>query len=130
MPSSGPIRAADRFLSGDSAPTRRDPQSPSRRLARPPGPLGRPRYRPADELSDARLGQHARQADRRPKLHKVTAHCQQVLAGIGFTSEHPFHRFMKRAVVLERILGDTGLLTESVGRQLAALGEAPRVVDL
>ena len=28
----------------------------------------------------------------------VAAHCQQVLAGIGFTTEHPFHRFLKRTM--------------------------------
>jgi Acyl-CoA dehydrogenase, C-terminal domain len=61
---------------------------------------------------------------------KVMAHCQQVLAGTGFTSEHPFHRFMKRATVLERILGDTGYLTESIGRRLVALGQAPGLVQL
>ena len=60
----------------------------------------------------------------------VTAHCQQVLAGIGFTSDHPFHRLMKRTLVLERILGDAGQLAESVGRRLAVLGEAPRIIDL
>ena len=32
-------------------------------------------------------------------------HCQQVLAGIGFTAEHPFHRFYKRVVVLDQLLG-------------------------
>ena len=35
----------------------------------------------------------------------VATHCQQVLAGIGFTTEHPFHRFLKRTMVLEGILG-------------------------
>ena len=35
----------------------------------------------------------------------TAANTQQLLAGVGFTAEHPFHRFMKRAVVLERMLG-------------------------
>jgi hypothetical protein len=61
---------------------------------------------------------------------KVAANCQQVLAGIGFTSEHPFQRFMKRAMVLERMLGDTGSLAHAIGRQLVTQGAAPRVVDL
>jgi hypothetical protein len=61
---------------------------------------------------------------------KVAANCQQVLAGIGFTSEHPFQRFMKRAMVLERMLGDTGSLAQAIGRQLVRHGVAPRVVDL
>ena len=33
------------------------------------------------------------------------AHCQQVLAGIGFTTDHPFHRYLKRTLVLEGVLG-------------------------
>jgi alkylation response protein AidB-like acyl-CoA dehydrogenase len=61
---------------------------------------------------------------------KVSAHCQQVLAGIGFTSEHPFQRFMKRAIVLERILGDSSQLSRLVGAQIAATGSAPRVIEL
>ena len=35
----------------------------------------------------------------------TAANAQQLLAGIGFTAEHPFHRFMKRTLVLERMLG-------------------------
>ena len=35
----------------------------------------------------------------------VAAHCQQVLAGIGFTTDHPFHRFLKRTMVLEGLFG-------------------------
>ena len=61
---------------------------------------------------------------------KVTAHCQQVLAGIGFTSEHPFQRFMKRAMILERILGDSRQLSKFVGVQIASSGTAPRVIEL
>ena len=32
----------------------------------------------------------------------VATQCQQVLAGIGFTTEHPFHRFLKRTMVARR----------------------------
>ena len=40
------------------------------------------------------------------KAVEVTAaNTQQLLAGVGFTAAHPFHEFMKRSVVLERILG-------------------------
>jgi hypothetical protein len=60
----------------------------------------------------------------------VTAHCQQVLAGIGFTSQHPFHRFMKRAASLDRLLGNPAELSREVGRQLMRRGEAPRLVEL
>jgi hypothetical protein len=60
----------------------------------------------------------------------VTAHCQQVLAGIGFTSQHPFHRFMKRASSLDRLFGNPAELSREVGRQLMLRGEAPRLLDL
>ncbi len=32
-------------------------------------------------------------------------HCHQVLAGIGFTTEHPFHRCVRRILLLEQLLG-------------------------
>jgi alkylation response protein AidB-like acyl-CoA dehydrogenase len=60
----------------------------------------------------------------------VAAHAQQVLAGIGFTEEHPFHRSMKRAVVLDRVLGDAADLAPCVGRALMRRGGAPRLVEL
>ncbi len=94
------------------------------------GAAGPTRNRSADELAEAPLPSMLAKLIAGRSASKVTAHCQQVLAGIGFTSEHPFHRFMKRAVVLEKILGDTGTLTQSVGRHLVALAGAPRVVDL
>ena len=36
--------------------------------------------------------------------HTVARHCQQVLAGIGFTTEHPFHRFSRRTARARRAL--------------------------
>ena len=32
-------------------------------------------------------------------------HCQQVLGGIGFTTEHDLHRHVKRVLVLDGLLG-------------------------
>jgi hypothetical protein len=60
----------------------------------------------------------------------TTAHAQQLLAGIGFTAEHPFHNFMKRTLVLERMLGSAAELAPQLGRQLVERGEAPRLVQL
>jgi hypothetical protein len=94
------------------------------------GGAGPMRDQPARELSDASLASMLAKLIAGRSATKVTAHCQQILAGVGFTSDHPFHRFMKRATVLERMLGDTGYLTESVGRRVVARGEAPRVVNL
>ena len=45
-------------------------------------------------------------------------HCQQVLAGIGFTLDHPFHGHLRRALVLDRLLGDATALTRAMGEQL------------
>jgi hypothetical protein len=60
----------------------------------------------------------------------TTKHTQQVLAGIGFTAEHPYHRLMKRAVVLDRLLGNAADLAPIVGGRLATAGSAPRLVEL
>jgi hypothetical protein len=60
----------------------------------------------------------------------TAAHTQQLLAGIGFTAEHPYHRFMKRTLVLERMLGSAHELAPEVGRRLIERGEAPRLVQL
>ena len=56
--------------------------------------------------------------------------CQQVLAGIGFTAEHPFHRYLARALVLDSILGSTAELCRAIGQQLVSAGAIPRLVEL
>ena len=55
-------------------------------------------------------------------------HCQQVLGGIGFTAEHDLHHHVKRALVLDGLLGSSRELTRR-GRSGPAgprLGPAPR----
>ncbi|UMG91271.1 acyl-CoA dehydrogenase family protein [Nocardioides sp. TF02-7] len=42
-------------------------------------------------------------------------HCQQVLAGIGFTDEHPFHHHLRRALLLDELLGSSRALVREVG---------------
>jgi Acyl-CoA dehydrogenase, C-terminal domain len=56
--------------------------------------------------------------------------CQQVLAGIGFTAEHPFHRFLARALVLDSVLGSAAELPAAIGAHLISAGSVPRLVDL
>jgi alkylation response protein AidB-like acyl-CoA dehydrogenase len=57
---------------------------------------------------------------------RVTArHCQQVLAGIGFTTEHPFHHYLRRILVLEQLLGGTDRLTRELGREILARRQLP-----
>jgi hypothetical protein len=57
-------------------------------------------------------------------------HCQQVLGGIGFTAEHELHRHVKRALVLDGMLGSTRELTREAGSLLRATGFAPRLAGL
>jgi hypothetical protein len=60
----------------------------------------------------------------------VAAHCQQVLAGIGFTTDHPFHRFLKRTMVLDGLFGSADDIVLDVGRQLLARRRVPTLVEL
>ena len=57
-------------------------------------------------------------------------HCQQVLGGIGFTEEHDLHRHVKRALVLDGLLGSSRELTRRAGAGLRARGSAPRLAQL
>ena len=62
---------------------------------------------------------------------RVTArHGQQVLAGIGFTTEHPFHRYLRRILVLEQLLGGTHSLTRELGTEIIARGQLPALLPL
>jgi len=60
----------------------------------------------------------------------VAAHCQQVLAGIGFTTEHPFHRFLKRTMALEGLFGSADEIALDLGRQLLAARRVPTLIEL
>jgi hypothetical protein len=60
----------------------------------------------------------------------VARHAQQVLAGIGFTTEHPLHRFVRRALVLDGLLGDARSLQRNIGEELVASGRLPPLVAL
>jgi hypothetical protein len=57
-------------------------------------------------------------------------HCQQVLAGIGFTAEHPFHRYFRRILVLDELLGTARALTEHFGRELLDSRQLPFLLPL
>jgi hypothetical protein len=45
-------------------------------------------------------------------------HCQQVLAGIGFTTEHALHHYVRRVLVLDQLFGTATALTSELGNQL------------
>jgi len=57
-------------------------------------------------------------------------HCQQVLGGIGFTAEHDLHRHVRRALVLDGLLGSARELTVEAGALLRQRGSAPRLAQL
>jgi hypothetical protein len=63
-------------------------------------------------------------------LRTVATHCQQVLAGIGFTTDHAFHRYLKRAMVLEGLFGSADGIAIDLGRQLLATRCVPTLIEL
>jgi hypothetical protein len=60
----------------------------------------------------------------------VARHAQQVLAGIGFTTEHPLHRYVRRTLVLDRLLGDARTLTDQVGTEVLRTRHLPPMLPL
>ena len=52
-------------------------------------------------------------------------HCQQVLAGIGFTTEHPLHLFIRRTIVLDQLLGAGSVLTRQLGTDVLRTAALP-----
>jgi hypothetical protein len=60
----------------------------------------------------------------------VARHVQQVLAGIGFTEEHPFHHYVRRVLVLDQLLGAGSLLTRRLGTGILQSGALPRTFPL
>ncbi|MFI5798148.1 acyl-CoA dehydrogenase family protein [Streptomyces sp. NPDC051677] len=57
-------------------------------------------------------------------------HCGQALGGLGFTAEHDLHRHVRRALVLDGLLGSARELTREAGSSLLRERRAPRLVDL
>jgi alkylation response protein AidB-like acyl-CoA dehydrogenase len=62
--------------------------------------------------------------------HVTATHAQQVLAGIGFTTDHAFHRSLKRTMVLDTLFGSAATLPTEIGLTLLARHGAPRLVEL
>jgi hypothetical protein len=57
-------------------------------------------------------------------------HCQQVLAGIGFTTEHGFHRYLRRILVLDQLFGSARSLTRDLGERIVASRRLPHLLPL
>jgi alkylation response protein AidB-like acyl-CoA dehydrogenase len=60
----------------------------------------------------------------------ATRHCQQVLAGIGFTTEHDFHHYVRRVLALDQLFGTERALTRELGRELLATRQLPPLPPL
>jgi len=60
----------------------------------------------------------------------VARHCQQVLAGIGFTTEHPLQRSIRRTIVLDQLLGAGTVLTRSLGADMLSSATLPAALPL
>ena len=79
-----------------------------------PGPL-------TAALAKAVAGQTAR---------TVGTHCQQVLAGIGFTTDHAFHTYLRRTMLLDGLFGAADDVVVAIGHELLAGGSAPTLIEL
>jgi len=60
----------------------------------------------------------------------VARNCQQVLAGIGFTAEHRFHRYFRRVLLLDEMLGSARELTSVLGGEILAARTLPTPIPL
>jgi hypothetical protein len=72
-------------------------------------------------MAKAMAGRGARTAAR---------HCQQVLAGIGFTTEHPLHLHIRRVLVLDELFGSARALTGALGTDVLATRRLPPLLPL
>lgn len=58
---------------------------------------------------------------------EANRHCLQVCGGMGFTTEFPLGRLIRRGIVLSALYGDTVQLAAEVGDHLIAGGHATRL---
>jgi hypothetical protein len=63
-------------------------------------------------------------------LRVAREHCQQLLGGMGFSWEHDFHRYLRRALLLEPVLGSAATLRAQLGRDLKITGKLPVLAQL
>ncbi len=60
----------------------------------------------------------------------VRRQAQQVLGGMGYTTEHPLHRYLRRTLVLDQLLGSSRTLTREWGQRLLSLRDVPALLPL
>jgi hypothetical protein len=57
-------------------------------------------------------------------------HVQQLLGGMGFSWEHEFHWYLRRALVLESLLGGATTLRTEIGSSIVESGRLPELAAL
>lgn len=57
-------------------------------------------------------------------------HCQQVLAGIGFTTEHDLHLYVRRIFVLDELFGSARTLSHRLGSEVTEERSLPPLLPL
>ena len=60
----------------------------------------------------------------------VAKHCQQILAGIGFTTDHSFHRYLKRTMLLAGLFGSEDAISLAIGRRFLEHRSVPMLIEL
>jgi hypothetical protein len=60
----------------------------------------------------------------------TSRHAQQVLAGVGFTTEHRFHLYARRTLLLDQLLGSTRMLTLELGQSIERTRRLPKLQPL
>ena len=53
-----------------------------------------------------------------------------MLAGIGFTTEHALHRYVRRILVLDQLFGSHATVTKQLGDDLLATRPLPPLLPL
>jgi alkylation response protein AidB-like acyl-CoA dehydrogenase len=60
----------------------------------------------------------------------TAGHAQQVLGAMGFTDEHPLHRYVRRVLVLDDQFGSSRALIEQIGTEALRQRRLPDMVPL
>jgi alkylation response protein AidB-like acyl-CoA dehydrogenase len=81
---------------------------------------------PADALLAAALAK----AVAGTAARTVGKHAQQVLGGMGYTTEHPLHRYVRRTLVLDQLLGSSRALLRDIGQHLLSTRALPNLLPL
>lgn len=62
-------------------------------------------------------------------FRSAAENCQQLLGGMGFTWEHSFHRYLRRGLILEQLLGTSACLRTELGAGVKR-GDMPVLASL